>query len=233
MKFDVHELQSKLDYYFTGKISKIELGQWANKAYYDVLKGGYIEIEKVTIYPLLKILSTFHVEADERNDVYPCTEEKVRKIKEIVDGKIDIDFDIEMSFPVQVYNMFKERPYYDKERREIFVKLRNIIACILEQGGMIDEEMVKQLEIIRYLNYQNQTVQGILEKHIFSIIRILLENSIINGKNKENYKLYAKKADKNTITKKMLDYLDGYIGNNNFHLLVSLKKGVPDIFIIV
>lgn len=227
MKFNVHELQVKLDYYFTGKISKTELGQWANKAYYDVLKGGYVEIEKITIYPLLKILSTFHVEADERNDVYPCTEETVKKIQEIVNGKIDIDFDIEMSIPVQVYDMFKERPYYDKERREIFVKLRNIIACILEQGCIIDEEMVKQLEIIKYLGYQNQTVQGILEKYIFSMVRILIENR------KENYKLYAKESDKNTIIKKLLDYLDGYIGNSNFHLLVSLKKGVPDIIIIV
>lgn len=227
MKFDVHELQAKLDYYFTGKLSKRELGEWANKAYYDILKGGYIEIEKVTIYPLLKILSTFHLEADERNDIYPCTEEKVKKIQEIVNGKIDIDFDIEMSIPVQVYNMFKGKLYYDKARREIFVKLRSIISSVLKQGGIINGEMVKQLEIIRCLNYQNQTVQGILEKYIFSMGRILLENS------KERYKLYAKKSDENAIMKKMLDYLDSYIGNNNFHLIVSFKKGVPDIFIIV
>ena len=50
---------------------------------------------------------------------------------------------------------------------------------------------------------------------------------------KERYKLYAKKSDENAIMKKMLDYLDSYIGNNNFHLIVSFKKGVPDIFIIV
>ena len=227
MKFDVHELQAKLDYYFTGKLSKRELGEWANKAYYDILKGGYIEIEKVTIYPLLKILSTFHLEADKRNDIYPCTEEKVKKIQEIVNGKIDIDFDIEMSVPVQVYNMFKGKLYYDKERREIFIKLRSIIASVLEQEGIINEEMVKQLEIIRRMDYQNQTVQGILEKYIFSMGRILLENS------KERYKLYAKKSDENAIMKKMLDYLDSYIENNNFHLIVSFKKGVPDIFIIV
>ena len=55
--------------------------------------------------------------------------------------------------------------------------------------------MVKQLEIIRCLNYQNQTVQGILEKYIFSMGRILLENS------KERYKLYAKKSDENAIMK--------------------------------
>ncbi len=152
---------------------------------------------------------------------------KSKKIQEIVNGKIDIDFDIEMSIPVQVYNMFKGKLYYDKARREIFVKLRSIISSVLKQGGIINEEMVKQLEIIRCLNYQNQTVQGILEKYIFSMERILLENS------KERYKLYAKKSDENAIMKKMLDYLDSYIGNNNFHLIVSFKKGVPDIFIIV
>lgn len=107
-----------------------------------------IETEKVVIYPLLKTLSTFHVETDERKDIYPCTEEDVRKIQEIVNGIIDIDLNIEMSIPAQVYNMFEERPYYNKERREIFVQLRNTIACFLKQG-IIDEEMKKQLEIIR------------------------------------------------------------------------------------
>ena len=56
MKFDVHELQAKLDYYFTGKLSKRELGEWANKAYYDILKGGYIEIEKFVTSQIQKYI---------------------------------------------------------------------------------------------------------------------------------------------------------------------------------
>lgn len=89
---------------------------------------------------------------------------KSKKIQEIVNGKIDIDFDIEMSVPVQVYNMFKGKLYYDKERREIFIKLRSIIASVLEQEGIINEEMVKQLEIIRRMDYQNST------RHLFQMV---------------------------------------------------------------
>ena len=98
----------------------------------------------------------YTVEADERNDLYPCTEEKVKKIQEIVDGKMDIDFDMEMSLPAQVYNMFPDKSYYDKERREVFVKLWDVIACILEQGGIIDEKTGKQFGIIRCLDSERR-----------------------------------------------------------------------------
>ena len=175
----------------------------------------------------------YTVEADERNDLYPCTEEKVKKIQEIVDGKMDIDFDMEMSLPAQVYNMFPDKSYYDKERREVFVKLRDTITCVLEQGGAINEEIGKQFGMIRCLDYQNQTVQGILEKYIFRMGRTLLENGIMKEDGKEIYKLYAKKTDEILIIKKILDYLDSYIGNRNFHLIVSFRKGVPDVLIIV
>lgn len=63
--------------------------------------------------------------------------------------------------------------------------------------------------------------------------RTLLENGIMNEDGKEIYKLYAKKTDEILIIKKILDYLDSYIGNRNFHLIVSFRKGVPDVLIIV
>lgn len=233
MKFDVDELQKKLDGYFTGKITKMELGEWANKAYYDLLKGSYIEIEKVIIYPFLKILSTLHLAPDERNDVYPCTEESAKRIQDIINGNIDFDFDIEMSIPIQVYNMFKERSYYDKKRREIFVELRSAIASFFEQGCLFDNDIRTKLEPVMSLNCQEQTIQGVLEKRIVSLVRILFANNSITEKEKESFKLYAQKSGENLIAERLLNYLDSYIGNNNFHLLVSYKKGVSDFFIIV
>lgn len=46
MEYDINKLRKKLNSYFLGEISKQNLGEWAGKAYYDLLKGGYIECKK-------------------------------------------------------------------------------------------------------------------------------------------------------------------------------------------
>ena len=58
MEYDAKILLQRIDDYFTGIISKTDLGKWANKAYYDILKGGYVENEKIVIYPFVKVIST-------------------------------------------------------------------------------------------------------------------------------------------------------------------------------
>lgn len=54
MEFDAKSLEDKLNCYFRGEVSKGDLGEWANKAYYDILRGGYIETEKNSDISILK-----------------------------------------------------------------------------------------------------------------------------------------------------------------------------------
>ncbi|MDO4261396.1 MAG: hypothetical protein Q4C82_04915, partial [Eubacteriales bacterium] len=137
MEFDVKSLEEKLNCYFKGDISKEDLGAWAKKAYYDILRGGYVEIKKIVMYPFLKTISTFHVKESDKEDVFPCSEDDVKKIRDILNGVIEFEFDVELSIPSQVYNMFKGRHYYDEEKRETFAKLRNEMMQCFEQSGKI------------------------------------------------------------------------------------------------
>ena len=50
MEYDVNELKIKVDEYFLGRLTKENLGKWAEKAYYELLKGGYVEKKKVVLY---------------------------------------------------------------------------------------------------------------------------------------------------------------------------------------
>ena len=54
MEYDINKLRKKLNSYFLGEISKQNLGEWAGKAYYDLLKGGYIECKKNNYLSILK-----------------------------------------------------------------------------------------------------------------------------------------------------------------------------------
>lgn len=230
MKFDVDKLREKLDDYFSGKISKENLGKWAEKAYYDLLKGGYVESEKIVIYPFLRMISTFHLEENDRDDIYPCSEESVKKIQNILLGKINYNFDIEMSIPIQVYTMFKERSYFDKERRDKFFELKNIITSDYKQESKINGDIAKHLESIMCLNYAKGTIQGLLEEHIFLCLKNLFKNYLLEEE-QNHFKLYAQKSKQNLIIERLLSYLDSYIGNKNFYIFVTFKEGISNIFL--
>lgn len=233
MEYDINELREKIDNYFIGMISKKELGGWADRAYYDLLKGGYIENKKIVLYPFLKDISTFHLEENDKDDVYPCSEECIKEIQDIVHGKIDFCFDIEMSIPVQVYTMFKNKPYFDKDRRNIFLKIRENVFGYLEQKNMLDD-LKKYLEKVEHMEFQNDTIQGLMEKYILQLLKLFVISKSIDTGRKKNFKLFASKLEKsNLIEKRLLNYLDSYVGNRNFHLIISYKNGDPDILVLV
>lgn len=233
MEFSTNELMEKIDSYFAGVTPKTDLGNWASKAYYDLLKGGYIENKKIVIYPFLKVISTFHLKENDKKDEYPCTEENVKIVQNILHGKIDFDFNIEMSIPIQTYTMFKENSFFDEERRDTFLEFREALVCCFEQGGAFGNEMERHLERVMHLEHQNKTVLGLLEEHIFKCLRVLFKIDSVEIGGQKNLKLYAKKTETNIIVKSLLDYLDCYVGNKNFQLLISFKNGVPSILVVV
>lgn len=233
MKFNTNELMEKIDSYFAGETTKTDLGSWASKAYYDLLKGGYIENEKIVIYPFLKVISSFHLKENDKRDEYPCTEENVKTVQNILHGKIDFDFNIEMSIPIQTYTMFKENSFFDEGRRDVFFEFQGTLARYFEQGCSFGNEIEMHLVRVMHLEHQNETVLGLLEEHIFKCLRVLFKIGSVEIGGQENLKLYAKKTETNIIAKSLLDYLDCYVGNKNFQLLISFKNGVSSILVVV
>ena len=47
MEFEIDDIKKNVNSYFLGNLSKEELGKWAKIAYYDLLKGEYLEIKKI------------------------------------------------------------------------------------------------------------------------------------------------------------------------------------------
>lgn len=43
-------LEQKINQYFIHEITKQELGYWSKQAYYILMKGEYMEIEKLPVY---------------------------------------------------------------------------------------------------------------------------------------------------------------------------------------
>ena len=57
MDYNIFDIRSKLEQYYDGQLSREELGSWNSNAYYDLLRGGYVELSKIQLYPFIKKLS--------------------------------------------------------------------------------------------------------------------------------------------------------------------------------
>lgn len=230
----MEELREKIDDYFVGKLSKKELGQWAGKAYFDLLKGGYVETEKIVIYPFLKNISTFHLEENDIEDVFPCSEESIKEIQDIVCGKTNWCFDVEISLPIQVYTMFKNKPCFNVERRNIFLEIQDAVIQYSKQKCKFENLVTICVNKLGNMKCPENTVQELLEERIFKLMEILYDGGDADAKRKTSFQLFPLKSGYGIHLKdKLLEYLDSYIGNRSFHLIISYKNGAPDIFLLI
>ena len=231
MKYEINELREKIDSYFFGAFSKEELGRWAEKAYYDLLKGGYIEKKKIVLYPFLKTISQFYIKSNDIEDKYPCSEEDVKCISRILHGKEEFDFQIEIAIPVQIYNFDVNKEHWNITKREIFIELRNAIILWNEDEKKGEKKLCEQLKRLCDMPILNNTIQDILQNNIIRICKSVFDINTSGVKQKKYMKLYAKGERQESLVIKLLEYLDCYIGNRNFNVLVSYKAGLPDLFL--
>lgn len=231
MDFDLQELKEKIDLYFAGNLSKNSLGEWCKCAYHDLLTGEYIEQKKIVIYPFLKTLSTLHIQKDDLRDEYPCSEEEVRKIQHILNGKENASFSISVGFPFQVYNMFKCNPYFNKAKRAKYLQLKEIVDSYKNSGTFSKDESIKCAEIVQEVNEENITLLNLLEQQISKIFLSAFDLKGDTIQAKKDLALYAQRP--NTNIEKLLDYLECYAGTQNLNLYIAYVKGHPQTSFII
>lgn len=231
MKCGTKEIQEKIRGYFEGIYSKEELGSWAQEAYYDLLTGGYIEIEKIVVYPFIKTISRFHMEINEIEEQYPCSENDIRSIYDILNGEKDLTFQIEVSIPRQVYIMFGERVYLDiSKRKEIAEISEKVSDYIYERKDFCNayKQIISSCKVKK-----KETILDMLEDQIFKICMALFEIKEDQIYRKEELRLYPQKTDRFSMPDKLIDYLDCYLGKRNFNVLVTYSNGMPETLLFV
>lgn len=233
MEYNTKTLCKKIDDYFAGIISRTSLGEWAKSAYYDLLKGGYIECEKIAIYPFLKIISTFHIEENEKADTYPCSEKNVKMIQNILHGNRNFIFSVETSIPDLIYSKVGEGSLLNTEKRELFSNLRDMLMRYIEQKCALSNELISYVKYILRLNHGNTLVLDMLEEYILSLLSFLFNDCSNELGLSKVLRLYAQKPTQNIIAERLITCLDCYIGRRNFQVLVYFENGKPNTSIAI
>lgn len=228
MMINAECLEQKINQFFCGELSRKDLGLWSMQAYYALMKGEYIEIDKLSIYHFLKTISTFHTIPNDIADEYPCSEEEVKEIMEILCGKKDLCY----TFNIRIYkNLYQKEPY--KSRWEVFKQLRNDLEDIDAEN--IPSSLVN--ELVKY-SKQNideiNTLVDLLECHLKGIIadNINSEEEIIDFR--QSIGIYVgRNVNKENFTQNLKKLLECIMGESLFRISIAYKKGIAHLSFIL
>lgn len=223
-------LELKLNQYFKGELSREELGLWAMKLYYELMKGEYIQLEKLQVYHFLKTISTFHVIPNDITEEYPCTEKEVQEILEILEGKRDIYY----TFNIKIYEgLYKKEQYINSQK--IYAQLRNTIEKVDKDN--ISPEVISEL-VAYYKKNKNikdvQTLIGLLECHIKGIIaeNINIEEEIADFRQSVGIYVGGTSISKENFLPNLRKLLDCILGDSFFRVSIAYIKGKPHLSLI-
>lgn len=228
-----NKLKEKLDFYFEGMLSKESLGKWAEKEYYEMIKGRYIELQRLIVYPFLKTISKIHIVENEIKDEYPCSKEEIEFIRSVLYGQCEFNFQIELSIPIQVYNLYPDLGYFDLKRRSVYVELYNFILENKESNVRNMSRLKRYIDSIKPVDTERKTLQSIMERDIYKICQIILNNNFLEKEWDIEYRLYTRKKSDDYLDDKLMDYLKCYIGEQSFRIIVSYDEGEPDLLMLI
>lgn len=231
MQFELVDIKKKLDNYFLGNLSKEELGKWASFAYYDLLKGEYLELKKIMGYPFLKLISTFHIEAEDIRDIFPCSIEEIKFIRDVLSDKHNETYSIEIGIP---WDINVESLGLDKEKKAQYIKLISILNKYSNNQTLTKEDYKECINTLKMAGDKPGTIQYILENYIKSFLKNNIDWEEQSLDLHRGIGLYVRKRKRESdMLNKVIAYLECYIGERNLGIDILFTSGVPQVIFTV
>lgn len=231
MEFEIDDIKKKIDDYFLGNLSKEELGEWAKIAYYDLLKGEYLEIKKIMGYPFLKMISTFHIEEDDIRDIFPCSIEKIKFIRDVLSGNHNETYSIEIGIP---WSINGEDLGLDKMKEAQYIKLISILNRYSNKQTFTKEDYTECVNTLKMTADKPGTIQSVLENYIKSFLKNSIDFEEQSLDLHQGMGIYVRKRKaENDMLNKVIAYLECYIGERNLGVDILFISGVPQIIFSV
>lgn len=236
MEYDLQNLQKKIIKYFAGELSKKDLGVWCEKAEFDLLKGGYfLEVRKIALIPFLKTISKFHIERNDLADEYPCTEEEVKEIQSILNGEKTFCYQMEMGISAYVYERFPENSNFDVKKRDLFAEIKEEVLAYQDmvEISFSESKILGFIHSFSPIKGELETVQGMLEKEIWKLCMVLFDKDSVELERKSLTIMYPVEKRRDRGVEKLIEYLDCYLGNRNFNVVLTLEEGEAEVVLLV
>lgn len=237
MNADKNILVKKIGSYLKQEITRRTLGRWAESAYFDLLRGEYIENDKLALYPFVKIMADTYVATQEKTAETWGIEDQLKEFVNILKGKKEYDFKIQTRLPKDRNASYCNSPMFDMERLQEFEEVRKTILNYIHEKEIAPREIVRLRNLFYTPQERPNSIYTLLEQNMALIIKSLFdirENDIeITLERKADFSIYAAKEHQKELIDKLLLYLDCYLGEKYFYVMGTYRKGKTALTILV
>ncbi|MGL4344736.1 MAG: hypothetical protein ACRCTE_06040 [Cellulosilyticaceae bacterium] len=229
MNHNIKFLKEIVEDYFSGKKSKKEVGEWAHNGYYELLKGNYLEMDKLMVYPFVKKLSKIHIEGDPIKDNWPCSLEEISQLREILLGRKNQNYSLNIAIP---WNISLQEFELNPIKKSQYLKLMDILRGYSDQKEWGREAYKVGSQILQMPEDREGTIPFILEMYIKSFLEKSIDGEEVIFKLGQGMGLYVKRKNSHVeILSKVIRYLECYVGEREIGVDILFVKGEPQIII--
>ena len=220
---EIKNLKVILENYFAGKISKVEIGNWAKKEYYKILLGEFVILEKLAIYKFVRKLSTIHNEPNDAKDEFPITNEECNEIYNILSGQKDAVFSGKIKLHKNIYKNLGLN-----EQLAFYLEIKEMIISFYDSEDVTQIKKDKYEKFIKPEKRDIDSVIDILQTRISEKLGYWLGDIFQEHIVKEEFWLYINKDDitREGELKRLLNLLDCIIGDSYFEVSIIYDKGI-------
>ena len=230
MEYTIEELRERLDDYSAGKSGKDELGSWASRAYFDLLKGEFIGLDKLAVYSFMKKLSQLNTPEDDIRDIHSCSHKTALDIRSILCGEQDYDFHVGITLAPVIQQMYAQRSEHHVEKSELLRAIRDKVNTRTSDISEAEHNILRYLD--EFESEQPETLFGYIDDSIRKIFRTLTAK-YLGDIASAHMALYTAKSPGQISIDKLLDYINCYIGARSFGAAISYRKGSCEILLLI
>ncbi|MDE6312595.1 MAG: hypothetical protein K2M46_03085 [Lachnospiraceae bacterium] len=227
----------KIGSYLKQEVNRRTLGRWAESDYFDLLRGEYIENDKLALYPFVKVIADTYVALQEKTKGEWGIEDELKGFVYILRGKQDYDFKIQTRLPKDLNASYCNSKMFDIERIQEFREVKQTILNYIHKKELAPKEVVRLRDLFYQPQKQPDSLYTLLEQYISIIIKSLFdiqENDVeITLVRKTDFSIYAAKDDQTELTDKLLAYLDCYLGERYFYVMGTYRSGKANLSILI
>lgn len=230
MEVNTDILKSKLDQYFKNIITKDELGLWALNSYYDLLQGEYIYIEKLKVYHFLRTLSTFHIVPNDIKDEYPCSEEEVLNIYEILRGNKSTSYTFNLKISKKIY---EQEEFNNK--KSMLDKIQNYIVEYSSNKSLSQSKMSDIINYTKKGMFETNNLVEILETNIMGILdeNIDFTDKIFDFVQSVGIYVGGRNINEQNFSSSVLKLFSCIEGTDSFRVCITYKYGVCSLTLVL
>lgn len=211
LKQALYEAQNK-------KVSSTETRQWATQAYITLMRGAYLNADRLATYPFLKRLSEYGLDTNDADDFFP-DDSDFEYMTSVLNGSASFDFQVDIGIPRKMCVCFSEHTEIDKQQfMTLYEKAENAYQALVQDTPLAELwELFKNEEITltAFLPFQ-------LMYRVKALVHQAQKQSVPNNNFARQYSLYASASKSLLPETQAIAYLETLLGYRNLRVFFQL-----------